>query len=293
MQMLSAEFIESLADLQKPQKSKTFLKFQNIQTILKLQKNQTVQINQKFQTLVNNHSDNSEPLQPLSTSNHTSTGSEIHSEEYQKFLSADPELKKPIPYVIEVQGNIFEIDPNSVLTHCVSADFKMSKGLALAIRRKFGQVTQLRKQKKAMTEIASIEAGGRTILHLVTKEHYWQKPTYQNLFQTFQNLMKLCTECRITQLNCPRLSYGLDEHEWENVRSMLRYIFWDYIVIKIIVREELLEEQQARVIQKFHENPLGGHQGIARTYQRISKQYQLKGMRKMIKDYVLACAICI
>jgi len=237
--------------------------------------------------------DNSEPLQLSENSNHTSTGSELHSEEYQNFLSADPELKKPIPNVIEVQGNIFEIDPHSVLAHCVSADFKMSKGLALAIRRKFGQITQLRKQKKAITEIASIEACGRTILHLVTKEHYWQKPSYQNLFQTIRNLKKLCTEHRITQLNCPRLGCGLDELEWETVRSMLRYIFRDSdIVIKIIVREELSEEQQARVIQEFHENPLGGHQGIARTYQRISKQYQWKGMRKMIKDYVLTCAIC-
>jgi len=93
--------------------------------------------------------DNSEPLQLLENSNHTSTGSEFHSEKYHKFLSVDPELKKPIPNVIEVQGNIFEIDPNSVLAHCVSADFKMSKVLALAIRGKFGQVTQLRKQKKS------------------------------------------------------------------------------------------------------------------------------------------------
>jgi len=109
-----------------------------------------------------------ETLQVLENSSNTSTGLELHSEEYQKFLSADPELKRPISNVVEVQGNLFEIDPHSVLAHCVSEDFKMSKGLVLAIGRKFGQVTQLRKQKKVITEISSIEADGRTILHLVT-----------------------------------------------------------------------------------------------------------------------------
>ena len=33
-------------------------------------------------------------------------------------------------------------------------------------------------------------------------------------------------------------------------------------------------------------------QGIIRTYRRISQKYQWKGIRRMIKDYVLSCKVC-
>jgi len=43
---------------------------------------------------------------------------------------------------------------------------------------------------------------------------------------------------------------------------------------------------------EFKEIPLSGHQGIAYTYQRIFQQYQWKGMRRIIKEYVLSCEVC-
>jgi len=183
--MLLAEFIVTSPDLPNLQNSQTL---QNFQIIQNHQKTSIIKNPQKFKII---HT--SKTLQDLENSDLTLTGTEHKSEEYKKFLSADPGLKKPPVNVLEVQGNFFDTDSNSTLAHCVSADFKMSKGLALIFRRKFGQITQLRKQKKAITEIASVETDGRTIFYLVTKEHYWQKPTYQNLFQTFQNLKKLCT----------------------------------------------------------------------------------------------------
>lgn len=54
----------------------------------------------------------------------------------------------------------------------------------------------------------------------------------------------------------------------------------------------MTEEEQTQIIREFHENPLGGHQGVNRTYQRISRQYHWKGMRQMIKQYILSCVNC-
>jgi len=59
-----------------------------------------------------------------------------------------------------------------------------------------------------------------------------------------------------------------------------------------MVKEEPTPEEQLQILIEFHENPMGGHQGITRTYRRISHQYQWKGIRRMIKDYVLSCTDC-
>jgi len=205
-------------------------------------------------------------------------------------LQADLSLKKSTPNVLEIQGDLFDCESNVSLVHCVSADFKMSQGIALIMRRKFGKLAQLRRLKKTVTEVASIEADQRTIFYLITKGHYWEKPTYPDVFQSLRNLKKICTERQITQLACPRLGCGLDGLEWETVCSMLHYIFQiSAINIKVIVREELSEDDKSRILKEFHNNPLGGYQGMARTYQRISRQYYWKGMRRQIKEYIRTC----
>lgn len=215
------------------------------------------------------------------------------TDEYNGFLTADSSKKKSTPNVLEIPGNIFDEKLNASLVVCVSADFKMTQGIALAVRRKFGNITRLRNLNKSVTEIASLDTENISIFYLITREHYWQKPTYQNVFQSLINLKKACMERQITYLACPRLECGPQGLKWETIRSMLCYIFRNSsITIKVMVKEQPTQEEQLQILKEFHENPMGGHQGITRTYRRISQQYQWKGMRQMIKDYVLSCTVC-
>jgi len=50
---------------------------------------------------------------------------------------------------------------NISLAHCVSADFGMKHGLALQMRRKIGNVAQMRRLQKRVTEVASLETANR------------------------------------------------------------------------------------------------------------------------------------
>ncbi|KAE9521974.1 hypothetical protein AGLY_017626, partial [Aphis glycines] len=70
-------------------------------------------------------------------------GGEKRRVEFQEFLQADSSLKKPTKKISEVSGNIFEMDPRISLACCVSADFEMTHGVAVQMRRKFGNLTQL------------------------------------------------------------------------------------------------------------------------------------------------------
>lgn len=66
------------------------------------------------------------------------------TDEYQQFMQADHSVKNLSPNVTELQGDLFECNPTVSLAHCVSKDFKMTWGIALLMRRKFGGIEQLR-----------------------------------------------------------------------------------------------------------------------------------------------------
>ncbi|XP_025420891.1 O-acetyl-ADP-ribose deacetylase 1-like, partial [Sipha flava] len=136
--------------------------------------------------------------------------------------------------------------------------------------RKFGQTEELSNQKKSVTEIASIVTEERTIICLITKEYYWQKPSYENVFLALTNLKHYCISENITRLAMPKIACGLDELQWPEVRTMMRYIFRNTQVQKLIFTDnKYSKEEKLKIIEEFHNTPMGGHQGIARTIKRI------------------------
>ncbi|KAL4083611.1 hypothetical protein QTP88_028927 [Uroleucon formosanum] len=221
------------------------------------------------------HPDNTDPSKTSEPQNDHSTHQASFSieiqitENYQEFLQVDSSLKKPTKKISEVSGNIFEMDPSISLACCVSADFEMTHGVAVQMRRKFGNLTQLRRLQKKVTEVASLEITDRNIFYLITKEKFWQKPTCEDIFQSLQNLKKICQERKVTRLACPRLAIDRDGIKWETVRSMLYYTFRNSeIEIKIVTQEQLSKEDQLRIIREFHETSLGG---TSRNKSDISK----------------------
>ncbi|KAL4126715.1 hypothetical protein QTP88_010924 [Uroleucon formosanum] len=125
------------------------------------------------------HPDNTDPSKTSEpqndhSSHQASSFIEIQiTENYQEFLQADSSLKKPTKKISEVSGNIFEMDPSISLACCVSADFEMTHGVAVQMRRKFGNLTQLRRLQKKVTEVAFLEITDRNIFYLITKEKFW------------------------------------------------------------------------------------------------------------------------
>ena len=52
------------------------------------------------------------------------------------------------------------------------------------------------------------------------------------------------------------------------------------------------ESVKAEILQRFHDDPLSGHFGVNRTEELIQRQFQWKGMRRDIQEYVSSCAVC-
>lgn len=235
-----------------------------------------------------NSTESPDCTEPSTSTEHSSSTEHLSS--YQKFLK---EKVAFTPNVVELKGDIFETDQSMALAQCVSSDLKMTKGIALEFRRRFGGLNQLRRLPRTVPDVLSLRLKEREIFYLVTKQHFWQKPEPEHLFQSLQKLRTLCEEREIKTLTCPRLGTGLDGLQWETVRSMLQYIFRNsQVTIQVLVPETLSEEDQLQIIHEFHENPMGGHQGNTRTHQRISQHHNWKGMRKQIKKYIRECATC-
>jgi hypothetical protein len=60
----------------------------------------------------------------------------------------------------------------------------------------------------------------------------------------------------------------------------------------LISEEVLTEERKQRIIKEMHECPIGGHQGIQRTYERIKLYVSWPNMKSEIEEYIKNCNVC-
>jgi len=213
--------------------------------------------------------------------------------EYQKYLKDVRSKLITNSDIIEVEGNLFESPTDYAIGHCVSKNFKMSEGISLEFRRKFGKVDQLIQQNKQVTEIAAIQDSDRYILYIITKDLHYQKPTYETMFFAMKNLRKFCESNNLNKVALPKIGSGCDQLDWEQVRTIIRYVF-KKSNIKILVYsiDSYSEEEKHNIIEEFHLSPLGGHQGASRTIKRIKLHHNWKGLKKDVLEFIKSCASC-
>lgn len=63
-----------------------------------------------------------------------------------------------------IQGDLFKVDKSFSLCHCVSADFKLGKGIAKIFREKFGRVDELQRSGAGVGGVAVLKDNGRFVL---------------------------------------------------------------------------------------------------------------------------------
>lgn len=58
---------------------------------------------------------------------------------------------------------------------------------------------------------------------------------------------------------------------------------------KLILVPKQIEKE---IFQKYHDDPKEGHQGIARTIEKIQRNYYISGIHRKIKKYIADCELC-
>ncbi|KAL4122483.1 hypothetical protein QTP88_014805 [Uroleucon formosanum] len=177
--------------------------------------------------------ENQEVKLPIETQelNNKIQGTQVHCfsheilNEYQQFLllSNNSEHFNHTSRYEEITGDLFSDQSSDAIAHCVSECLTMNRGIALQFRKKFNNIDNLISQKKRVREIAAIKTEKQWVLYLITKNHYYEKPTYVNIFVTLQNLRTFCLEQQIKRVALPKICAGQDGKEWPIISNMLNF----------------------------------------------------------------------
>ncbi|XP_028310023.1 ADP-ribose glycohydrolase OARD1 [Gouania willdenowi] len=124
-----------------------------------------------------------------------------------------------------VTGDLFSCPESESLAHCISEDCRMGAGIAVVFKQRFGGVSELKEQKKLKGQCAVLTRGQRFVYYLVTKKKAYQKPTYNNLTQSLEDMKSHCLQNEVTKVSMPRIGCGLDRLQWSKVEEILKQIF--------------------------------------------------------------------
>ncbi|XP_067675452.1 ADP-ribose glycohydrolase OARD1-like [Haliotis asinina] len=128
---------------------------------------------------------------------------------------------------VEMKGDLFKCPETDAIVHCVSQDMHMGKGIAVLFKKKFGGVEELKSQGKKPGETAVLKRESRFVYYLVTKPKYFNKPTYDTLTSSLQDMKKHVVENKVGSVSMPRIGCGLDGLQWHKVTNIVKDVFAD------------------------------------------------------------------
>ncbi|KAJ8936953.1 hypothetical protein NQ318_015571 [Aromia moschata] len=139
---------------------------------------------------------------------------------FEEFMSLHSNGQKACYGVTrEEPRDLFQTPADFCLAHCVAADLRMSRGIALTFKKAFGQLEELRRQRPEVGRVLQITAAEQE------KELSHHKPTYQTVWDTLVELRDVLLSQSISSLAIPKIASGLDGLDWRVIRSMLEVLF--------------------------------------------------------------------
>lgn len=134
----------------------------------------------------------------------------------------------------EQTKDLFEMPEEYYLAHCISSDFALGAGIAKEFNRRFNMRNILKSKHTTGNKNYRAILEGRTF-NLVTKDKYYNKPTYQSLEKALYSMKEQCIEYNINKIAMPRIGCGLDRLEWGKVKNIIEEIFKDIDNMEIVV----------------------------------------------------------
>ena len=129
--------------------------------------------------------------------------------------------------LLEEYGNIFADKYRDLpKAHCISGDLKMGAGIAVQFDREY-HIKEKLKQYWDMSCPMKAPACFRVgmIYNLVTKDHFYDKPTLESMSSAIYDWRHLLIQNRVKHIVIPEIGCGLDKLEWSDVKNLLIQAF--------------------------------------------------------------------
>lgn len=132
----------------------------------------------------------------------------------------------------EKKGNLFQLNNDTYFyAHCISSDYALGMGIAVEFQKRFHLKNTLKQYEDKYPEVILINH----VFNLVTKDKYWNKPTYNSITKCIEQMAVMCKNIGVTHLAMPKIGCGLDRLQWGKVREIIHDKFKD-LDIEIEVR---------------------------------------------------------
>lgn len=120
--------------------------------------------------------------------------------------------------------NLFYVPDDYYLAHCISADYNLGAGIAVDFNKKFHLKNKLKQLGSGKyPDCILIDE----VFNLVTKNKYFNKPTYSSLEKSLQMMKNIMIERNINKIATYKLGCTRDKLSWPKVRELIESIFSD------------------------------------------------------------------
>ena len=129
----------------------------------------------------------------------------------------------------EITQDLFQVPQGYYLAHCISGDYALGAGIAKKFNEVYNMRSKLHRDYAIQSEKKSANVGRAllvdNVFNLVTKERYFHKPTYDELYNALMDMQEQCQDFGIEKLAIPLIGCGLDRLEWGKVKDIIEDVF--------------------------------------------------------------------
>ncbi|KII66243.1 O-acetyl-ADP-ribose deacetylase 1 [Thelohanellus kitauei] len=130
--------------------------------------------------------------------------------------------------LIEIPGNINDLiysikyGPIAVL---FSTDLTMVSGIEKKISENISIIPSLTRSELELGKVVNVPYKKQHVYCMFTRKHWWERSSYSALLTCLKRLLIRVLRNKQKYVFIPRLGCGVDGLDWEDVKSMIKFVF--------------------------------------------------------------------
>lgn len=132
----------------------------------------------------------------------------------------------------------YEKNKYYVFVQCISSDFEMGAGISVQFNKHFNCKNIVKQNyipywEKKGTCLPLLNFN-IPVINLITKQYYFNKPTYKSLRESLLELKQIVLDKGIKYIAMPKIGCGIDKLDWDKVKKIILETF-NEVEIEIVI----------------------------------------------------------